>query len=167
MRGFKFLLFFYLLLILVVKSYGYEENVHYKDGYYYITLKKASFKKANAILQENIAKYNWDIVHTINVDKTAKIKTPYKTHLLCKAKYLKEGVKTFRNIGLLIPCKITIRTEGAKIIVMVEDVVELAKTYGIKDKKILNFLKKVQNELIGILETTKNQLEPRGFLPQY
>jgi uncharacterized protein (DUF302 family) len=131
------------------------------------TIKKASFKKANAVLQENVAKYGWDIVHTINVDKTAKIKTPYKTHLLCKAKHLKEGVKVYKNIGLLIPCKITIRPDGAKIKVMVEDVVQLADAYNIKDKKIIGFLKQVQLELISILENTKHQLEPRGFLPQY
>ena len=147
--------------------FAYESEVKAEKGYFYIVLKKASFKKADAILKEKIKEEGWQIIHTLNVDKTAGMKTYYKTYLLCKASYLKKGVYIFKEIGNLLPCRITIRTEGSKVIIMVEDIVEISKLYNVKDKRFGKFINNVQEELIDILIKTKNKLEPKGFIPQY
>ncbi|WP_456463330.1 DUF302 domain-containing protein [Persephonella sp.] len=154
-------LFFFLFSL----SYGYEDFVQYEKGYYYVVITKGSFKNVNSKLLEEIRMQGWDVIHTINVDKTIKMKSPYKTHLLCKAKYLKEGVKKFRPLGVIIPCKMAIFVEGNKIKIMVEDVSEYADIYAPEDKEFKKFMLKVRDELIGILNRTAGRFMKSRYTP--
>jgi len=154
-------------IFLVEKGYSYEDDVMHERGYYYVIFTKASISQINKVLEKYIYQHGWEIVKVMNVDKTAGLKSYYKTFLICKADYLKQGVHHFKEIGNLIPCRITVMAQGSKIKVMVEDVVEIAKLYGNKDNKFDYFINKVQFELNDILSKTKNELEPRTFLPQY
>ncbi len=156
-----------ILFMFAITVYSYEDDVQHEKGYYYVIIKNKSPKVVNATVVEEIYKEGWDIVSTINVDKTANLRTFYKTHLICKENYLSQGVKKFKEIGNLIPCRITVLVEGTKVKVMVEDVEEIAKIYGIKDKEFLMFLKKVQDELVNILVRTATKLSPRTFKPMY
>ncbi len=75
-----------ITLILMLTSSVFSEDVLKSGvGFYYIELKKVSPKKANGELLNQIKNSGWSIVHTVNIDKTVKIKTFYKTHLLCNA----------------------------------------------------------------------------------
>jgi uncharacterized protein (DUF302 family) len=165
MKALKIILTF--ILIISTYVYSYEDDVQHEKGYYYIIIKNKSPKIVNAVVAEEIYKSQWDIVATINVDKTTNLKTFYKTHLICQEDYLSMGVRKFKEIGNLIPCRITVLVEGTKVKVMVEDVEEIAKIYGIKDKEFLKFLKKVQDELITILVKTSSRLAPKTFKPMY
>ncbi|RUM48462.1 MAG: DUF302 domain-containing protein [Hydrogenothermus sp.] len=163
----KLKLLLVLVLLLTVSVYSYEDDVQHDNGYYYIIIKNKSPKLVNAIVVEEIYKAEWDIVTTINVDKTSNLKTFYKTHLICQENYLSKGVRKFKEIGNLIPCRITVLVEGTKVKVMAEDIEEIAKIYGIKDKEFLAFLKKVQDELVSILVKTASRLSPKTFKPMY
>ncbi len=165
MRSVKILCIFFITLFLIDISRGYEDFVQYEKGYYYITVKKGSFKSVNAKLIEEIRNHGWDIIHTINVDKTADLSFPYKTHLLCKRGYLKKGVKLFKPIGVIIPCKMAIFVEGNKIKVLVEDVTELGKSYAPNDKNFKKFLLKVKDEMVDILNRTANKFSKSRYTP--
>ena len=163
MRIFKALLIFFIVFSL--KAFGYEDFVQYEKGYYYITVKGVSPKAVNAKLIEEITNHKWDVIHTINVDKTVKSKTPYKTHLLCKAKYLKKGVEYFKPIGVIIPCKMAIFVDGNNVVIMVEDVMELGKIYAPEDKKFEKFLRQVKSEMIDILNKTAARFMSSKYTP--
>ena len=165
MKALNFLLV--LVLLLTAHVHSYEDDIQHYKGYYYIIIKNKSPKLVNATVVEEIYKAGWDIVATVNVDKTSNLKTFYKTHLICQENYLSKGVRKFKEIGNLIPCRITVLVEGSKVKVMVEDVEEIAKVYGIKDKGFLTFLKKVQDELVSILIKTSSRLSPKTFKPMY
>ncbi len=160
-------LFFSLVLtgFLGASSFAYEDFTEYENGYYYVVIKKGSFKAVNAKLIEEIHNHGWEVIHTINVDKTAKIKTPYKTHLLCKGEYLKKGVGIFKNIGVVIPCKLAIYVEGNKIKILVEDVMELSKIYAPENKTFRKFLMKVKDEMIDILNRTAGKFMKSKYTP--
>ena len=153
------------IALLIGYSYAYEDFVQYEKGYYYVIIKKGSFKVINAKLQEEIANHGWDVIHTINVDKTVKSKAPYKTHLLCKAKYLKQSVQYFKPIGVIIPCKIAIFVDGNNVVIMVEDVMELAKIYAPGNKKFEAFLNQVKDEMIDILNRTAARFMSSKYTP--
>ncbi len=110
MRFFKALIIFFVIFFF--PSYGYEDFVQYEKGYYFVEIKGASAKTVNAKLIEEINSHRWDIIHTINVDKTAGLKSFYKTHLLCRGDYLKKGLKIFKPIGIIISCKMSILLKG-------------------------------------------------------
>ncbi len=162
----KFLLLTLLpLFILLQKALSYEDFVQYEKGYYYVVITKGSFKAVNAKLIEEINNHKWDVIHTINLDKTASLKTPYKTHLLCKKDYLQKGVSIFKPIGVIIPCKMAIYTEGSKIKILVEDVAEFAKIYKPEDKSFSKFLNKVKDEMIDILNKTAGKFMSSKYTP--
>ncbi len=163
MRIFKTLLIFFTVFSL--KAFGYEDFVQYEKGYYYITVKGISPKAVNAKLIEEITNHRWDVIHTINVDKTANLKTFYKTHLLCKSKYLKKGVELFKPIGIIIPCKMSIFTEKNSVKVLVEDVSEFSKIYAPKDKNFEKFMLKVKEEMIDILNRTAAKFQKSKYTP--
>ncbi|NPA54540.1 MAG: DUF302 domain-containing protein [Aquificae bacterium] len=150
---------------MVSKSNAYEDLVQYEKGYYYVVLNKGSFKIVNSKLIEEIHNHGWDVIHTINVDKTSKIKAPYKTHLLCKSKYLEKGIKVFKPIGVIIPCKMAIYVEGNKIKILVEDVMELAKIYASDNPDFNKFLLKVKEEMIDILNKTASRFQKSKYTP--
>ncbi len=153
------------ILFVALKAYGYEDFVQYQKGYYYVVIKKGSFKSVNAKLIEEIQSHNWEVIHTINVDKTAKLKTPYKTHLLCKGDYLKKGVGIFKPIGVIIPCKLAVYVEGSSVKILVEDVMELAKIYAPGDETFKRFLSKVKEEMIDILNKTAARFHKSKYTP--
>jgi uncharacterized protein (DUF302 family) len=146
-------------------SYGYEDFVQYERGYYYVEIKKGSFENVNSKLIEEIKAHGWDVIHTINVDKTVKMKSFYKTHLLCKAKYLKKGIERFKAIGVIIPCKMAVYSEGNKVKIMVEDVSEYGRIYAPEDKEFRRFLIKVRDELIDILNRTASRFMKSRYTP--
>ena len=153
------------LFFLFSLSYGYEDFVQYEKGYYYVVITKGSFKNVNSKLLEEIRMQGWDVIHTINVDKTTGMKSPYKTHLLCKAEYLREGIERFRPIGVIIPCKMAIYVEGSKIKIMVEDVSEYSDIYAPKNAEFRKFLLKVRDELIEILNRTAGRFMKSRYTP--
>ncbi|SNZ11408.1 Uncharacterized conserved protein, DUF302 family [Persephonella hydrogeniphila] len=146
-------------------SYSYEDFVQYEKGYYYVEIKKGSFENVNSKLLEEIKAHQWDVIHTINVDKTVKMKSFYKTHLLCKAKYLREGVQRFKAIGVIIPCKMAIFTDGNTVKIMVEDVSEYGKIYAPGNREFEKFLIKVRDELIDILNRTASRFMKSKYTP--
>lgn len=154
-----------LLVVFFLKSYGYEDFVQYEKGYYYIEIKGESVKSVNAKLLEEITNHNWDVIHTINVDKTAGLNTFYKTHLLCKSDYLKKGVKLFKPIGIIIPCKMSIFVDGNTVKVLVEDVSEFSKIYAPKNKNFEKFILKVKEEMIDILNRTASRFGKSKYTP--
>jgi len=161
----KVVFIFILVMFSFSSSTAYEDFVQYEKGYYFVVIKKGSFNAVNSKLKEEIQNHGWDIIHTINVDKTAKIKTPYKTHLLCKADYLKKGVNIFEPIGVIIPCKMAVYVEGNKIKILVEDVMELGKIYAPNNKKFNSFLLKVKDEMIDILNRTAGRFMSSKYTP--
>ncbi len=152
-------------LFIILNAYSYQDFVQYEKGYYYVIINKGSFKTVNSELKSQIIEHGWDIVHTINVDKTVKSKKPFKTHLLCKAKYLKKGVKLFEPIGVIIPCKMAIKVEGSYIKIMVEDVTEFANIYAPGDENVRKFLNKVKKEMIDILNKTAARFMKSKYSP--
>ncbi len=154
-----------VLFLFVTQVYGYEDFVQYEKGYYYVLIKKGSFKSVNSKLIEEIRAHGWDVIHTINVDKTTGRKAPYKTHLLCKSKYLKKGIDKFEPIGVIIPCKMAVYVKGNIIKIMVEDVTEYGKIYRPKDKEFYRFLSKVNKELIDILNRTAGRFMKSKYTP--
>ena len=158
-------LFLSFFLLLFSFSYGYEDFVQYEKGYYYVVITKGSFKNVNSKLLEEIRMQGWDVIHTINVDKTAEMKSPYKTHLLCKAEYLREGIEKFRPIGVIIPCKMAIYVEGSKIKIMVEDVSEYPDIYAPENIQFKKFMLKVRDELISILNRTAGRFMESRYTP--
>ncbi len=153
------------VLFLIFSAFSYEDFVQYEKGYYYVVITQGSFKAVNGELKSQIMDQGWDIVHTINVDKTVRSKKPYKTHLLCKASYLKKGIKLFDQIGVIIPCKMAIKVEGSYIKIMVEDVTEYSKIYAPGDKKFSKFLEKVNKEMIDILNKTASKFMKSRYTP--
>ncbi|WP_457639170.1 DUF302 domain-containing protein [Persephonella sp.] len=145
---------FPVLLFVFGLSYGNWEGVKEGKGYYYVEIEDSSFEEVNTQLLKEIKRYGWDVIHTINVDKTADRKEPYKTHLLCKSKYLKKGVERFKPIGIIIPCKMAVFAEGNTVKIMVEDIKEYGKVYGVNDKEFLKVLDKVNEEMKSILRRT-------------
>ncbi|MBK3332686.1 DUF302 domain-containing protein [Persephonella atlantica] len=154
-----------MLLLVFSVVYSYEDFVQYEKGYYYVVINRGSFENVNSKLIEEITLHGWDVIHTINVDKTTGIKTPYKTHLLCKSKYLKKGLEKFKSIGVIIPCKMAIFVEGNTIKIMVEDVTEYAKIYRPEDKEFYRFLSKVKDEMIDILNKTAGRFMKSRYTP--
>ncbi len=158
-------IFIGIFLFLSQKVISYEDFVQYENGYYYVVLSKGSFKAVNSKLIEEIHNHGWEVIHTINVDKTAEMKTPYKTHLLCKSEYLKKGVQILKPIGVVIPCKMAIYVEGNRIKILVEDVMELSKIYAPGDESFRKFLHKVKDEMIDILNRTAGKFHGSKYTP--
>ncbi|WP_457621401.1 DUF302 domain-containing protein [Persephonella sp.] len=161
----RFIQAYLTVLVLFFTSFSYEDFVQYEKGYYYVIIKQGSFKAINGELKSQIMDHGWDIVHTINVDKTVRSKKPYKTHLLCKATYLKKGVKLFDPIGVIIPCKMAIKVEGSYVKIMVEDVSEYAKIYAPGDERFSKFLDKIKKEMIDILNKTASRFMKSKYTP--
>jgi len=160
MKKFLILISFFTLFSLA------KAEVQYEKGYYYVEIKNQKFDKVNAVLLNSIKENGWNVIHTINVDKTAKTKYPYKTHLLCRGDYLQKAVNQYKSVGIIIPCRIAIFQEGNSIKIMVEDVSEANNTYGIKDETFKNFLIKVSEEMKKILNDTESHIEKPQLFPQ-
>ena len=155
------------VFLLTSFSFAYEDHLQYEKGYYYVLIKKGNFKSVNAKLVEISHKYGWDVVHTLNIDKTLNLKIPYKTHLLCKKSRLEHGYSYFKAIGILAPCRIAIYREGKYIKIATEDLMEMAKRFQPEDKEFFNCIRRVQNELLDILNDTANEFERKKLIPQY
>lgn len=141
-------------------------EVQFERGYYYVLIKGANFDRVNEVLKTEIENHKWGIIHTMNVDKTVKSQTPHKTHLLCRADYLTEGLKFDKEIiSVLIPCRISIYQDKNNIKIVVEDVEAAASTFGVDDKKFKTFLKQVTEEMKSILQKTADHFEKRQNMP--
>ncbi|NPA17355.1 DUF302 domain-containing protein [Persephonella sp.] len=156
---------FLAVLFIFFGSQAYEDFVQYEKGYYYVEIKKGSFKAVNAKLLEEISSHGWDVIHTINVDKTVGMKKPYKTHLLCKSSYLKQGIERFKPIGIIIPCKMAIFSDGNSIKIMVEDVTEYGDLYGKGNPEFRKMLYRVKEEMIDILNKTAGKFMKSRYTP--
>ncbi len=154
------------LLLIFSVSKAYEDHLNYEKGYYYVLIKKGSFEKVNAKLIEMAQKYGWDVVHTLNIDKTLNLKTPYKTHLLCKKERLEHGYEYFKAIGILTPCRIAIYRDGKYIKIATEDLMEIALRFQPENKEFFNCIRRVQNEMLNILNDTANEFERKRLIPQ-
>jgi uncharacterized protein (DUF302 family) len=168
MLNLKAITYIFISVIFFVSfSKAYEDHLKYEKGYYYVLIKKGSFKRINAKLIEIANKHGWDVVHTLNVDKTLNLKTPYKTHLLCKKSKLEHGYSYFKAIGILAPCRIAIYRDGKYIKIATEDLMETATKFQPEDKEFFNCIRRVQNELLDILNSTANEFERKALIPQY
>ncbi len=157
----------FLILFMTSLSLAYEDHLKYEKGYYYVLIKKGSFERVNAKLIEMAQKYGWDVVHTLNVDKTLNLKIPYKTHLICKKSRLEHGYSYFKAIGILAPCRIAIYRDGKYIKIATEDLMEMATRFQPEDQEFFNCIRRVQNELLNILNDTANEFERKSLIPQY
>ena len=166
-KSFRYMFLIMLTLIFSYKSFSWEDFVDHKSGYYYVVLENANFDRVNAKLVEKIEQNNWHIIHTLNVDKTINSKTPYKTHLLCSKERLKNGVGYFKPIGLIAPCRIAIYKDGHDVVIMTEDLEEVIQLYKPKNKKAYECIKRVQKEMIQILNATANEFKRKAHIPQY
>ncbi len=156
----------FAILMFSTFAFSYEDHVQYESGYYYVVIKKEKFDRVNAELIEQINKHGWQVIHTINVDKTINISKPYKTHLLCRGDYLKKGLEYFKLIGVIIPCRITIFQDKDYIKIAVEDIREIAKMYR-KNSKFYRFMMDVEFEMIDILNRTADKFSKKQLIPQY
>jgi len=148
----------FLILFMTSLSLAYEDHLKYEKGYYYVLIKKGSFERVNAKLIEIAQKYGWDVVHTLNVDKTLNLKIPYKTHLICKKSRLEHGYSYFKAIGILAPCRIAIYRDGKYIKIATEDLMEMATRFKPEDQEFFNCIRRVQNELLNILHNINSKL---------
>ncbi len=155
-----------LSIFIFSTAFSYEDHVQYDNGYYYVIIKKERFDRVNAELVEQINKHGWQVIHTIDVSKTANLKSPYKTYLLCRGDYLEKGVNYFKLIGVIIPCRIAIFQEKDYIKIAVEDIREIAKIYR-KNSKFYRFMMDVEFEMIDILNKTADRFSKKQLIPQY
>ncbi len=163
MKKYLFALFIPLLLL----NFAISGEVTFEKGYYQVVIKNGNFDRVNAVLQQEIQNHKWGIIHTMNVDKTIKSKTPHKTYLLCRSDYLSEGIKFNREvISVLIPCRISIYQDKNNIKIIVEDVESAASHFGINDTKFNAFLRQVSDEMKSILEKTSNHFDKESLKPQ-
>ncbi|NPA51422.1 MAG: DUF302 domain-containing protein [Aquificae bacterium] len=147
-------------------SYGYEDHVKYEHGYFYVIIDKEKFGSVNSELLQQIENHGWEVIYTMNVDRTTKTNTPYKTHLLCKRDYLREGLETFKLIGVIIPCRIAIFQEKNYVKIAVEDIKEIVKKYN-PNPKFYRFITAIEQEMIDILNRTANEFSKKRLIPQY
>ncbi len=159
-------IFVMLYLIMVSFSFAYEDHVQYEHGYFYVIIEKEKFNKVNAELLQQIENHGWEVIYTMNVDQTTKSKIPYKTHLLCKRDYLKEGLSKFKLVGVIIPCRIAIFQEKDYIKIAVEDIREIVKMYK-PSSEFYRFIINVEHEMIDILNSTADQFSKKRLIPQY
>ena len=157
---------FMVVLLISSLSFSYEDHVQYESGYFYVIIKKADFDRVNAELVEQIQEHGWQVIHTINVDKTANLKVPYKTHLLCRGDYLEKGYNLFKLVGALIPCRIAIFQEKDYIKIAVEDIREVSEMYK-PDPKFYRFMIDIEHEMIDILNKTADKFQKKRLIPQY
>ncbi len=155
-----------LVLFVISISVAYEDHVKYEHGYFYVVIEKEKFSSVNSELLQQIENHGWEVIYTMNVDRTTKTASPYKTHLLCRRDYLREGLKKFKLIGVIIPCRIAIFQEKDHIKIAVEDIREIVEMYK-PDPEFYRFIITVEHEMIDILNRTADAFSKKRLIPQY